>query len=139
MRGRSFTLRVNYRTSHQIRSQADRLLPGAIADVDGAEESRKGTVSLLNGPPPIVKTFDSAEAEARAVGGVDRGPAEGGAPPEQIGVFVRSEAEMDRAHAAVEFAGAGAAELTRRPKARREKSPSGRCTWPRASNSRRWR
>uniref|UniRef100_UPI00359C8B42 hypothetical protein n=1 Tax=Salmonella enterica TaxID=28901 RepID=UPI00359C8B42 len=27
VRGRSFTLRINYRTSHQIRSHADRLLP----------------------------------------------------------------------------------------------------------------
>ena len=27
VRGRSHTLRINYRTSHQIRAQADRLLP----------------------------------------------------------------------------------------------------------------
>ncbi len=112
VRGRSTTLRVNYRTSHQIRSQADRLLPGAIADVDGAEESRMGTVSLLNGPPPLVKTFDSAEAEARAVGGWIAARLKEGLRPEEIGVFVRSEAEMDRARAAVKFAGAGAAELT---------------------------
>jgi hypothetical protein len=43
--GRSFTLRICNRTSHQIRA-ADRLLPGAIADVDGIAESRKGTVSV---------------------------------------------------------------------------------------------
>ncbi|HMD03216.1 MAG TPA: UvrD-helicase domain-containing protein, partial [Candidatus Baltobacteraceae bacterium] len=33
VRGRSFTLRVNYRTSHQIRAQADRLLPTTLSDV----------------------------------------------------------------------------------------------------------
>jgi superfamily I DNA/RNA helicase len=33
--GRSNTLRINYRTSHQIRSQADRLLDPEISDVDG--------------------------------------------------------------------------------------------------------
>jgi hypothetical protein len=87
-------------------------LPGAISDVDGVEESRKRTVSLLNGPPPIVKTFDRAEAEARAVGGWIAARLKEWARPEEIGVFVRSEAEMDRARAAVKFAGAGAAELT---------------------------
>ena len=35
VRGRSRTLHINYRTSHQIRRQADRLLPNEIADVDG--------------------------------------------------------------------------------------------------------
>lgn len=112
VRGRSFTLRVNYRTSHQIRSQADRLLPGAIGDVDGVEESRKGTVSLLNGPPPVVASFDSAEAEARAVGAWIAARLKEGLRPAEIGVFVRSEAEIDRARAAVKSAGAGAAELT---------------------------
>ncbi len=38
MRGRSTTLKINYRTSHQIRAQADRLLDPEIADVDGNVE-----------------------------------------------------------------------------------------------------
>ena len=42
VRGRSQILRVNYRTSHQIRRQADRLLPSALADVDGVTEQRGG-------------------------------------------------------------------------------------------------
>jgi hypothetical protein len=33
--GRSYPLRFDYRTSHQIRSHADQLLPTALADVDG--------------------------------------------------------------------------------------------------------
>ena len=63
IRGRSSTLRVNYRTSHQIRTRADRLLPTAISDVDGNEEGRKGTVSVFNGPPPAVRTFKSVQDE----------------------------------------------------------------------------
>jgi superfamily I DNA/RNA helicase len=112
IRGRSFTLRVNYRTSHQIRSKADRLLPGAITDVDGNEESRKGTVSLLNGPPPIVRAFYSVEAEACAVGDWIAARMKEGVRAEEIGVFVRSEAEMDRARAVAKVAKTGAAELT---------------------------
>ena len=47
VRGRSQTLHVNYRTSHQIRAQADRLLAPELADVDGIAEPRKGTVSQI--------------------------------------------------------------------------------------------
>ncbi|MEZ5885286.1 MAG: hypothetical protein R3D56_00060 [Paracoccaceae bacterium] len=43
VRGRSFTLRINYRTSHQIRTYADRLLPSTVSDVDGNTEGRRGT------------------------------------------------------------------------------------------------
>jgi hypothetical protein len=50
IRGRSRTLRVNYRTSHQIRSQAHRLLGPVVSDVDGNAEDRSHTVSVFNGP-----------------------------------------------------------------------------------------
>ena len=52
VRGRSHALRINYRTSHQIRRQADRLLPPELADVDGNAEQRGATVSVFNGPAP---------------------------------------------------------------------------------------
>lgn len=54
VRGRSHTLRINYRTSHQIRLHADRLLPAMVSDVNGNTEGRRGTVSMFDGPPPIV-------------------------------------------------------------------------------------
>src|SRR5207249_5645707 len=38
VRERSRTLSINYRTSHQIRTQADRLLGTEVADVDGNTE-----------------------------------------------------------------------------------------------------
>src|SRR5450432_2782588 len=59
IRGRSRTLRVNYRTSHQIRAQADRLLDASVADADGEKESRKDTVSVFNGPLPEVKIVEN--------------------------------------------------------------------------------
>ena len=67
VRGRSKTLRVNYRTSHQIREQADRLLGPEITDVDGNREDRRHTVSVFNGPPPEIRTFPGGE-ESGAVG-----------------------------------------------------------------------
>ena len=55
IRGRSHTLRINYRTSEQIRSQADKLLPPELSDVDGNSENRKGTASVFQGPPPDIR------------------------------------------------------------------------------------
>ena len=68
VRGRSHGLRINYRTSHQIRVQADRLLPGVVSDVDGVGDSRRGTVSLFDGPAPVVRLFRDAAAESQAAG-----------------------------------------------------------------------
>ena len=54
VRGKSSMLKVNYRTSHQIRSHADRLLDREIADVDGNVEDRRGTISLFDGAVPEI-------------------------------------------------------------------------------------
>lgn len=40
IRGRSRTLHINYRTSHQIRAHADRLLGPEVSDIDGNVEER---------------------------------------------------------------------------------------------------
>lgn len=105
VRGRSQTLKINYRTSHQIRSQADRLLPGSIADVDGNAESRKATVSLFNGSPPQIETFGDEDDEAKAVGYWVMELMEEGVAPDEIGVFVRSEAQLNRARTALKGIG----------------------------------
>jgi hypothetical protein len=105
IRGRSETLRINYRTSHQIRARADRLLGKSVADVDGVVEQRGGTVSVFNGPPPTIRVLKTAEDERAAVGQwLSERVAEGVAPGE-IGVFVRSEAKLLRALDAVRSAG----------------------------------
>ncbi|MBW0004514.1 MAG: DEAD/DEAH box helicase [Hyphomicrobiales bacterium] len=102
VRGRSRTLRVNYRTSHQIRMQADRLLGPEVTDVDGNTEKRRGTISVFNGPAPTVQSFASAKAEIEGVGKWIAELAKTGAAPHEFGIFVRSEAELDRARAAVQ-------------------------------------
>lgn len=105
VRGRSRTLTVNYRTSHQIRTQADRLLGEEIADVDGNTEFRKGTVSVFNGPVPTVNEFKTAALEVEGVGDWLRTQADAGLAPHEIGVFVRSDGELDRARLALQRAG----------------------------------
>ena len=105
VRGRSHTLRVNYRTSHQIRRQADRLLPPELADVDGITEGRAGTVSAFNGPKPRVLVLESPEEEVTAVADWLNERLRGSYLPSEIGVFVRSEAEMPRARESIRLAG----------------------------------
>ena len=105
IRGRSRTLRVNYRTSHQIRTQADRLLGPVATDVDGNEENRSDTVSVFNGPPPTIRSLKSESEEMRAVGNWIRERAKAGVLPHEFGVFVRSETQLDRARAATKEAG----------------------------------
>ena len=101
IRGRSFTLKINYRTSHQIRKQADRLLGPEISDVDGNKENRLGTISEFNGPKPSIVTADGPQEEAQKVGRWLKEKVEQGVLPHEIGVFVRSKAQLDRAVGAV--------------------------------------
>lgn len=105
IRGRSRTLRINYRTSHQIRMQADRLLGPEVSDVDGNVEERRGTMSVFNGPVPIVKTLESKAEEIETVASWLIKLVSEGLKPHEIGVFVRSSAELDRATAAITQAG----------------------------------
>lgn len=106
IRGRSRTLRVNYRTSHQIRTQADRLLGPAVTDVDGNSENRNDTVSVFNGPPPIIHSLESESEESKTVGSWISDLAKTtGLLPHEFGAFVRSEAQLDRARSAAKEAG----------------------------------
>lgn len=63
LRGRSRSLKVNYRTSHQIRSSSDLLLPETLVEADGSEDSRNGITSIFNGPAPTYRKFNSDEEE----------------------------------------------------------------------------
>jgi superfamily I DNA/RNA helicase len=67
VRGRARTLRVNYRTSHQIRTHADGLLDAHIDDVDGEAQDRRGTISAFDGPEPRIELFQDPAAECAAV------------------------------------------------------------------------
>ena len=102
IRGRSQTLRINYRTSHQIRTYADRLLDHVIADVDGNVEERNGTVSVFNGPTPTIKVLGDDDAECAAVREWLGARISEGLQPGEISLFVRSLGQIGRAGQVVE-------------------------------------
>lgn len=105
IRGRSRTLHINYRTSHQIRAQADQLLGPDVSDVDGNTEDRRGTVSVFNGPAPEVRSFKSEAEEVKAVTDWILARLKDGLAPHELGIFVRSDAQVARAVAAASAAG----------------------------------
>jgi mRNA-degrading endonuclease RelE of RelBE toxin-antitoxin system len=105
VRGRSSTLRINYRTSHQIRRMADRLLGQEVSDVDGNVESRSGTISVFEGPDPLIQLFPDREAEKQGIASWLSERRARGMAPEELAVFVRSAEEIPRATAALALAG----------------------------------
>ena len=98
-------MRINYRTSHQIKAHADRLLDTVITDVDGHTVERNDTISVFNGPKPDVRVLETEEAEIQAVSEWLTNQCNQGCLPHEIGIFVRSDSELARGKAALEAAG----------------------------------
>lgn len=105
VRGRSHRLKVNYRTSHQIRSAADHLLPSVIVNLDGQEEGRTGTISVFNGPEPNLVIARDEAAECRAVADFIRARLGDGIGASEIALLVRGQGQLGRARAAATKAG----------------------------------
>ncbi len=113
IRGRSRQLKVNYRTSHQIRSTADQLLPETLSDADGHQEARNNTISVFNGPDPVVKLFENKQEEIDWVSEKLHELTMQGIHLEEMGLFVRSEKQFTEARAALKAAGIAWSELER--------------------------
>lgn len=64
IRGRSRKLRLNYRTTDEIRRWAMAVLEGTtIDDLDGGSDSLIDYRSLVHGEAPVIRGFDSPDAE----------------------------------------------------------------------------
>lgn len=98
------TIVALHRAAHLARTRADRLLAPVVTDVDGNSEDRNDTVSVFNGPPPMIRAFKSEGEEAKAVGTWIKELAKSGVLLQEFGVFVRSTAQLDRARAAAKEA-----------------------------------
>jgi superfamily I DNA/RNA helicase len=68
VRGRARRLKINYRTSEQIRKFAQGLLQGLeIDDLDGGTVTTVGDHSVFKGPPPLIERCQDGTAEAQAI------------------------------------------------------------------------
>jgi superfamily I DNA/RNA helicase len=101
VRGRSFTLRVNYRTTAQIRRFADRVLPATGDDLDGSTQDRRAVRSVLSGAPPVALRCPDEAAEADAIAAEIARLTEAGYAPDEIAVFTRTNARADELRSAL--------------------------------------
>ncbi|MEW4565782.1 3'-5' exonuclease [Bremerella sp. JC770] len=89
VRGRSHILRINYRTTEQIRRFADRLLSDTSDNLDDGSEDRRSQ-SLLNGPIPEVRQFANDAEQVEYVLGKIQSLLAVGISPREIAIFGRS-------------------------------------------------
>lgn len=64
IKGRSSRLRMNYRTTEEIRAAAVKILDGIeFDDMDDGSEAISGYRSLIHGEEPVIRTFSSPDEE----------------------------------------------------------------------------
>jgi superfamily I DNA/RNA helicase/mRNA-degrading endonuclease RelE of RelBE toxin-antitoxin system len=105
IRGRSRKLRINYRTTEEIRRWAVNLLEGyPVDDLDGGPDSNQGFKALTHGEPPKRRHFDSADQQATfIIEYLTRLQGEGEALG-QVCVVARTRSEVDAIKEALEKA-----------------------------------
>lgn len=89
--GAPSVLRLNYRTTEQIRCYANALLPDRLRTDDGDDETRH-TVSLLSGPVPEVLAFRQPPEETQSLAERLRYLLKNGFRSGDIAVFTRTRA-----------------------------------------------
>lgn len=94
VRGRSRSLKVNYRTSHQIRRRGDMLLPETLVEADGSEASRLGVTSVFDGPAPQINVFDDPDTERNELRDWVQNVVAAGVELGEIAILVRASAQI---------------------------------------------
>lgn len=97
IRGRSRKLRINYRTTEELKNWATGLLRGlSFDDLDAGTDDDQGVRSLVHGEPPVLKTCANETAVAEAISEhIKRLMARDQAKPESICVVAGTHRELD--------------------------------------------
>ena len=97
IRGRSHRLRVNYRTTEEIRRWAVNLLEGCpVDDLDGGSDTTQGYKSLTHGTPPQRELFASAAEQNAFIADLLEQRRREGIPLESICITARTKAELNK-------------------------------------------
>lgn len=106
VRGRSRRLRLNYRTTEEIRAWAISILEGvSVDDLDEGTDTLRGYVSLLHGPAPKLVSCQSETEELEGlVGWIESLPADE-IQLADIGVLCSRRTDVDRVQGALRAAG----------------------------------
>ena len=90
---RSMKLKVNYRTTEEIKKMAVSVIKGQkYDDLDGGEENNKGYISLVHGEKPSYRLLGNSSEEVEYVLGQIRGCMDGGVSLKDICVAARTRA-----------------------------------------------
>ncbi|WP_448598306.1 3'-5' exonuclease [Thermoleptolyngbya sp.] len=95
VQGRSHILKINYRTTEQIRRFADRLIDAESDDLDGGKEKRSDTISLFKGPEPSLHPFSEERQQAEFVATEIQALLDRGFSPGDIGIFGRTKRTLE--------------------------------------------
>jgi len=113
--GRSRKLKINYRTTEEIRRFASAVLQGIeIDDLDGGDDTGPGYLSLTRGPVPVFVPADSQESEIQAIAQRLRSIVDSGGKLRDCCVMLRTAALRDRYFEALRAQGIDAVLLQRR-------------------------
>lgn len=105
VRGRSKSLKVNYRTTDEIRRWACAQLDGCeIDDLDGNSDSLSGYKSLTHGEVPDILHSVSSQDDVAHVVNILRSLAVGGMEAKQVCVTARTNEDLDAIAAALKQA-----------------------------------
>jgi superfamily I DNA/RNA helicase len=97
IRGRGKKLRINYRTTEELKNWAMGLLKGlAFDDLDAGTDDAQGVRSLVHGEPALIKLCSNETEVAKETSAYVKSLLEAGAKPETICVVARSHRELDQ-------------------------------------------
>lgn len=113
VRGRSHVLRLNYRTTEQIKQFADEVLGFASDDLDGGQETRRGVRSLFRGPNPTLKGFADKFDQTNFVLEQIQQLMDKGRAPDEIAVFARQAYLLNPIEKALQSAGVSTFRLSK--------------------------
>ena len=114
VRGRSAKLRMNYRTTEEIRRSAMNVLSGlSFDDLDEGIDDEKGYISLSHGIRPVVTTYNTQDQEATALIKTIKEHIDAGVDPREICVVARTNALVDEYKKYLTSAGIACFEIKR--------------------------
>jgi len=113
IRGRARKLRLNYRTTEEIRQWAVNLLEGfPVDDLDGGIDDNRGYKSLAHGLEPQVEHFDSPEKQGEFIASYLNKIRDEGLPLRNICITARIRQELSLIQEQLDRAGIEYAEIT---------------------------
>ncbi len=97
VRGRSRTLKINYRTTEETRAWANRLLQGvSFDDLDDGVDEGKGYLSLMHGSKPEINCFDTFNEEVDFIEDYLKGLQADGVDPMNVCLVARTQYRLDQ-------------------------------------------